>query len=191
MPEAIEDEAYQILLAKLPTFVTTWVVEEQEKRKFKSPKVILGPMPGYEESEVSLSVETRLGQRPRRIEKRQNHTFVIEFTKEEDIQKMLCLNGRRLRGGTPLRVQQVNQYMTVMEVFEWVGRKFAVRDKVDHTQKYQGGGHQRRERVTKKTESLPALSPGTPASSMDGWGPDSEDDRQSRPATPRRHGRSA
>ena len=56
----------------------------------------------------------------------------------------------------PLRVQQVNQYMTVMEVFEWVGRKFAVRDKVDHTQKYQGGDHQRRERVTKKTESLPA-----------------------------------
>ena len=90
-----------------------------------------------------------------------------------------------------LRVQQVNQYMTVMEVFEWVGRKFAVRDKVDRTQKYQGGGHQRRERVTKKTESLPALSPGTPASSMDEWGPESEDDRRPRPATPRRHGRSA
>ena len=53
---------------------------------------------------------------------------------------MLCLNGTKLRGGMPLRVQQVNQYMTVMEVFEWVGRKFAVRDKVDHTQKYQGGG---------------------------------------------------
>ena len=46
---------------------------------------------------------------------------MIEFSKEEDIQKMLCLNGRKLRGGMPLRVQQVNQYMTVMEVFEWVG----------------------------------------------------------------------
>ena len=93
---------------------------------------------------------------------------MIEFSKEEDIQKMLCLNDRKLRGGTPLRVQQVNQYMTVMEVFEWVGRKFAIRDKVDHTQKYQGGGNQRRERETKKTESLPALSPRTPSSSTDG-----------------------
>ncbi len=31
MPESNEVEAYQILLAKLPTFVTSWVVEEQEK----------------------------------------------------------------------------------------------------------------------------------------------------------------
>ncbi len=49
-------------------------------------------------------------------------------------------------GAIPLRVQQVNRYMSVMKVFEHVGRKFAIRDKVDHTQRFQGTGYQRRER---------------------------------------------
>ncbi len=87
MPEANEDEAYQILLAKLPTFVTTWVMEEQEKRKFKSPKVILGQMPGYEEEEVCQSVETRIVQRPRKIEKRGNQTFVMNSQKKKIFKK--------------------------------------------------------------------------------------------------------
>jgi hypothetical protein len=120
-------------------------VEEQEKRNFKSPKVILVPMPGYEAEEVCQSVETRMGKRPRKIEKRENQTFFIEFTKVEDIQKCCVWMGGN-SGAIPLRVQQVNRYMSVMKVFEHVGRKFAIRDKVDHTQRFQGTGYQRRER---------------------------------------------
>jgi hypothetical protein len=107
---------------------------------------------------------------------------------------MLCLNGRSSRGGTPLRVQQVNQYMSVMEVFEHVGRKFAIRDKVDHTQRFKGTGYQRRERETRRTEPLSDQDTGTPAPEMDAWVPETEEEdhngQNDRPS-PGRRSRSA
>jgi hypothetical protein len=96
-------------------------------------------------------------------------------------------------GGIPLSVQQVNQYMSVMEVFEHVGRKFAIKDKVDHTQRFQGTGYQRRERETRRTEPL-SEDPGTPAPEMDAWVPEPQEEdhngRDDRPS-PGRRSRSA
>ena len=62
-------------------------LKNRKKENSNHTRLFLGPMPGYEEDEVSLSVETRLGQRPRRIEKRQNDTFVIEFTRKKTSRK--------------------------------------------------------------------------------------------------------
>ncbi len=70
-------------------------------------------------------------------------------------------------GGISLRVQQVNQYMSVMEVLKYVGMKFAIRDKVDHTHRFQGTGNQRRERKTWRAEPLSDQDPGTPAPEME------------------------
>ena len=72
VPEANEDEAYQILLENCQLSLHPGGLKNRKKRKFKSPKVMLGPMPGYETDEDSLIVETRLGQRPHRTEKRGN-----------------------------------------------------------------------------------------------------------------------
>ncbi len=57
-------------------------------------------MPGYEAEEVCQSVETRIVKRPRKIEKRENQTFVIEFTKEEDIQKKFVFEWEEAQGGS-------------------------------------------------------------------------------------------
>jgi hypothetical protein len=69
--------------------------------------------------------------------------------------KKCFVERKEAQGGIPLRVQQRNQYMSVMEVFEYVGRKFAIRDKVNLTQRFQGTGNQRRERETRRQNPSP------------------------------------
>ncbi len=97
-------------------------------------------------------------------------------------------------GGILLRVQQVNQYMSVKEVFEYVGKKFAIRDKFDHTHRSQGTGNQRWERETWRAEPLSDQDPGTPAPEMEEWiQKPEEEDRRGRDGwqSPRRRSRSA
>jgi hypothetical protein len=81
-----------------------------------------------------------------------------------------------------------------MEVFEHVGRKFAIRDKVDHTQRFQGTGYQRREREMRRNDPLSEQDPETPAPEMEAWVPEPEEEehrgRDERPS-PGRRSRSA
>ncbi len=72
-----------------------------------------------------------------------------------------------------------------------MGRKNAIRDKSDHTQRFQGGGNMRRERETRRAESLSDQDSGTPATEMDTWLPEEEEDGRDDRRSPRRRSRSA
>ncbi len=42
----------------------------------------------------------------------------------------MALNGKKIRGGNDIKVQKMDQHLTVVELFDHVERKLIVRDKV-------------------------------------------------------------
>ncbi len=56
--------------------------------------------------------------------------YVIELCSETQQQSLLALNRKKIRGGNEMKVQKMDQHLTVVELFDHVERKLIVRDKV-------------------------------------------------------------
>ncbi len=81
----------------------TWVVEEQEKRKHRTPKVAIGPFQGVTPQDVLHTVQQWVGTKPRGIVAKGEGMFVIELGSEH---ALLALNGKKIRGGNEMKVQR-------------------------------------------------------------------------------------
>ena len=44
IPDASAEETYQMMIGKMPQFICNWIIEEQEKRRKKAPKVMISPI---------------------------------------------------------------------------------------------------------------------------------------------------
>jgi hypothetical protein len=130
VPGANDEEAYQTVTSKLPPFIMTWVVEEQEKRKHRTPKVAIGPFQDVTPQDVLHTVQQWVGTKPRGIMAKGEGMYVIELGSETQQQALLALNGKKIRGGNEMKVQKMDQHLTVVELFDHVERKLIVRDKV-------------------------------------------------------------
>ncbi len=94
VPGANDEEAYQTVISKLPHFIMTWVVEEQEKRKHRTPKVSIGPFLGVNPQDVVHTVEQWVGSKPRGVLAKGEGMFVIELNIEYQ-QQAWHLTGKR------------------------------------------------------------------------------------------------
>ena len=79
VPGAGDEEAYQILVAKIPSFALQWVIEEQEKRKARTPKANIGPLQGVTPAELETSLEAWTGNRPRYTKETTPGNFTVEL----------------------------------------------------------------------------------------------------------------
>ena len=160
IPKANQEESYQILMGKMPNFITNWIIEEQERQRRKAPRITISPMVGVDRNQVMDSIGDMTGQRPKDAWKMDGNTYVVEFTENRPILSLLGSNGKRLRGGSILKIERMEQKLSVAEIFDHVEWKFNTIEKqsANHRQ-----GFKRQEREVKanaKEGGVP--SPQTP-----------------------------
>ena len=128
--EASPEEAYQMFMGKMPQFIGNWVIEEQERRRRKAPKILVSPVIAAAQ-QIRDNMEEMAGDIPRKVTDKGAGLWLIEFADEEPIHKMLELNGKKLRGGSVLKVVRLEEKLTVEEAMIEIERKFSVREKQD------------------------------------------------------------
>jgi len=158
IPQANEEEAYQTLIGKLPDFIMAWVIEEQEKQKFRKPQVIISPLVGMGEVQIAQSLQAIIGVKPRAVGRRNASEVVVELSDPTEISKTLLLDGKKIQGGTTLKVVKNDQHLTVEQLFNQVGKKLMTRMKVDINYKSKEGWGKRKERSLSTTKGKPAVS---------------------------------
>ena len=189
VPGANDEEAYQTVISKLPPFIMTWVVEEQEKRKHGTPKEAIGPFQGVTPQDVLHTVQQWVGTKPRGIVAKGEGMYVIELGSETQQQAILALNGKKIRGGNEMKVQKMDQHLTVVELFDHVERKLIVRDKVGTSNRWgsQWGTTQRQRASSSDRAEEPEEMPDASQEERPAETP--ERSARATTSTPRRGGR--
>ena len=98
LPSTGADEAYQMLIEKMPPFIINWIVDEQEKRKFRAPKATISPFSDMTRTEILDSIEELIEIRPKDAWVKERDTLVLQFETERPIQILLGLKGKRIQG---------------------------------------------------------------------------------------------
>jgi hypothetical protein len=129
--DANDEEAYQILQGKLQPFMVNWLIEEQEKRKVRAPKALVSQIDGVTSETLGHNIETAVGEKPRQVGEKPNGDYIVECRDQKQLQKLMAMNGKKLRGGKYMRIQKLEQHLSTPETFEFIGRKLETRDKVD------------------------------------------------------------
>ncbi len=109
IPTANQEGASQMIMRKMPPFISNRFIEEHERRRFKAPKVCIAPMENVTRENVSESIENMIGRRPRDVFKLNEKTFVAEFFEDAPILALLAFNGKELRDGMVLKIQRSEQ----------------------------------------------------------------------------------
>jgi hypothetical protein len=147
------EEAYQILVEKFPPFIVNWMVEEQDKRNRRSPKVTISPLGEATKREVQDCIEQLIEERPRDAWVLTAGKWVLQFDAERPIQKLVSLSGKKLRGSDQvLKIAKLAEKMTIEEIFQHIENKFSTRAKQqalnktaklnNNNKKYRPGGWQ-------------------------------------------------
>jgi hypothetical protein len=124
------EEAYQILVEKFPPFIVNWMVEEQDKRNRRSPKVTISPLGEATKREVQDCIEQLIEERPRDAWVLTAGKWVLQFDAERPIQKLVSLSGKKLRGSDQvLKIAKLAEKMTIEEIFQHIENKFSTRAK--------------------------------------------------------------
>ena len=127
---SVAEEAYQLLIEKLPPFESNWVVEEQEKRNLRAPKATISPMGNKTRAEVMQGIEELIEVRPKDAWSNKPGTWVLQFDTERPVQELIAFKGKKLRGATePLKITRLDAKLNVMELFDHVERKFNTKAK--------------------------------------------------------------
>lgn len=130
--DATPDEAYRMLLSKLPNFMINWVVEEQESRNRKHPMVNVRVPGAFTAVEIKESIQKLLNIVPQKIIPKPNGDTWVVFDSRGDAEKMLLLHSRKLAGSTQqITVQVVQQQLQVQEIYQVIEDKLMVKDKQD------------------------------------------------------------
>jgi hypothetical protein len=139
----------------------TWVVEEQEKRKHRTPKVAIGPFQDVTPQDVLHTVQQWVGTKPRGSMAKGEGMYDIELGSETQQQALLALNGKKIRGGNEMKVQKMDQLLTLVELFDHVERKMIVRDKVGTSNRWgsQWGTTQRQRASSSDRAEEPEKTP--------------------------------
>jgi hypothetical protein len=145
--DANDEEAYQILQGKLQPFMVNWLIEEQEKRKVRAPKALVSQIDGVTSETLGHNIETAIGEKPRQVGEKPNGDYIVECRDQKQLQKLMAMNGKKLRGGKYMRIQKLEQHLSTPETFEFIGRKLETRDKVDSCLRtHPGGGYNKAQR---------------------------------------------
>ena len=161
--DATPDEAYRLLIEKLPPFISNWVVEQEDKMTRQKPTLEVVGVPGMSILSMTDSVIELTGQRPLDVIPRGGRSFWVKMEGEAQARKMLGLHGRRMEDSAePLLVRKVDMHMEVDDIFELVTRKFELRDRQDLVQSLRENNRNTRSQRQTSTSEATSKAENTP-----------------------------
>ena len=130
--DSTEEEAYRLLLSRIPHFIIKWVIEEQRNRSSKKCQVRLQAIANLTSIELVGAIEGLIRVTPRETKSIGNGEYLIDFDSLESAQKLLMLSGRTIVGHQkPLTAELVEYRMTPEEIDSFVYNKLCTLEEVN------------------------------------------------------------
>jgi hypothetical protein len=130
--DATPDEAKRLLMHKLPPFIFSWVVEEEDRRTNETPKFSLTVPSRFTEVSVSASLRALLGFEPTKVSKIGEGKFEIILSNTKECEKLQTLHGKEIQGtGCSIHIHRLIFSFDVEEACAFVDNKMALRNKHD------------------------------------------------------------
>jgi hypothetical protein len=131
VPDATENEAYELLVGFIPKNFRTLIFEEEEKKFGETQLVRVSNIGDLDANEAKRYFSLVFGVECSRMEKVATQKFLATVKTREEANRILAFNGRRTNGTLPLEVCILEQHLPVTEIFTFIGCKLASRDRSD------------------------------------------------------------
>lgn len=116
-----------------------WVTEEEERRRTHTPAVCMNIPLGFSEASVSASLKKITGIEPTKVSKVGESKFEVVVSDISEIGKLMDLNGKYFdRSDKVIRVEEKEIALGCEEIFTFINRKMALREKQDMRQGLRG-----------------------------------------------------
>ena len=125
-------EAYQLLMERLPSFMRTWVIEEENRIASNHPRLCIKALDGMTAVDVLDNVQRLIGERPKSGIPTKDGSFVVELSSILLANELLKFNGRTITGTTKkFVVKQVEQTLNTEKIFRLCESKLLIREKAE------------------------------------------------------------
>jgi hypothetical protein len=129
VPEATHDDAYRLLMNKVPMFLMNWIVEEQTLRSRRHPIVSFRMAPNSTETQVQKCIQVVMGIRVQKVVKKSDGLFWVHCDNRSDSEVMLTFHGRKIaEQPSAFHIEVVQQQMSLNDIFTFVEDRLKVRD---------------------------------------------------------------
>ena len=126
------EETARLLMSRVPAFISTWVIEEQEKISWKNPTLLVSTIAGLPTQAVMDTFQALVGEAPKEVSEKSAGQYLLTFRNRTAAERALLLDGRKIAGANrTIGVEMVDKTLSAEEIFELVSRKLAVNDKKD------------------------------------------------------------
>ena len=154
--DASPGEARRLLMQKVPVFIYSWIVEEEDRRRTLKPTVKINVPFDFSETNVSASLKKIAKVEPTKVTKVGEGLFEIVVSDQSELVNLQALTGKFFNlSNEMIRVEEKITAMDMDDLFAFVNRKLALRDNQEMLRGYHGKSPENERRNVRATSVEP------------------------------------